>query len=158
MYKKFITNIITALLLTGCASTGNHSVEFAGVVKHTKPTSKTNEGNMQYLAYAKNYKHQAWNFENGIGTYKDSYHQQSFMLFSNISHDKTNTRYLQPTLGLNCTYKGTSHNNDKMKVVCSPPVKFRLGEHKGLFAYITPVPKIKGLTNGLISMEVGYKF
>ena len=43
MYKKFITNIITALLLTGCASTGNHSIGFAGVVKHAKPTPKTNE-------------------------------------------------------------------------------------------------------------------
>ena len=158
MHTKLGLSVGAALLVTGCASTGNHSIGFAGVVKHAKPTPKTNEGNMNFLSYAKDYKHNDWKFENGIGTYKDSYHQQSFMLFSNISHDKTNTRYLQPTLGLNCTYKGTSHNNDKMKVLCSPPIKFRTGYHKGLFAYITPVPKIKGLTNGLISMEVGYKF
>jgi hypothetical protein len=158
MHTKLGMSVSAALLATGCASTGNHSVEFAGVVKHAKPTPKTNEGNMHYLAYAQDYKHNAWNFENGIGTYKDSYHQQSFMLFSNVSHDKVKTKYLQPTIGLNCTYKGTSHNNDKMKVVCSPPIKFRIGEHKGFFAYITPVPKIKGLTNGLVSKEVGYKF
>lgn len=134
------------------------SIFFLGVSQHFKSQEKTRNGNMALLGYARNNKHKQWNFENGAATFLDSYNQRSYMVFSNITNDRLNSPNIQPTLGLNCAYKGYSYKHNGKRLLCSPPIKIRLGQQKGLFAYITPVPKIDGLTNGLVSLEVGYKF
>jgi hypothetical protein len=43
-------------------------------------------------------------------------------------------------------------------LICSPPIQFRLGRDKGMFTSITPIPRIGTLTNGFLTVEVGYRF
>ena len=67
-------------------------------------------------------------------------------------------KYITPVLAANCSYKGRSHNNDSMRIICSPPLSLRLGTEKGIFGYFTAVPKVGTLTNGLFMLELGYRF
>ncbi len=113
---------------------------------------------MRYVGYARDYEKDDWNFENGVNTYRDSYGQQSYTVFSRLSHDDYRLKYLVPEISFNCSYKGKSYYNDDMKLICSPPLSFRVGADSGLFAHITPVPKLGDLTNGFIMAEIGWKF
>lgn len=134
------------------------SIGFLGFVKHAKATPLTHEGNMDYISIGRTEHYKNLDFENGIGTYMDSYHKRSYTLFSNISNSKIRSKYIQPVIGLNCSFKGVDYKSDKRKWKCSPPLKIRAGSQEGLFAYITPVPKIGKLTNGLLVTEVGLRF
>jgi hypothetical protein len=156
--KKSAFLLGAAFLNTAQANTPQNNIYFFGAADHLKGHAGQNNGNMDLFAYSRDYKKGNWNFENGAGTFVDSYHKRSYIAFSNISNDRIKTKYVQPVIGLNCMYKGKSYNSDEMQTVCSPPIKLRIGKQKGLFAYLTPVPKIKGVTNGFISLEVGYKF
>ena len=149
---------ILGLAMTGCVSTGASSFYFLGLNHHADPTPRTVEGNMNYVGYSREYEKDNWDFENGVNTYEDSYGRQSYTVFSRVSHDRYKTKYVVPVVSFNCSYKGRSYDNDSMKVICSPPVSFRVGAEKGLFAHITPVPKLGNLTNGFIMAEIGYRF
>ena len=135
-----------------------NSVFFLGVKKQFNPVNVEGEKNLKYFAYAKNTEYQNWNIETGVGTFEDSYDKRSYLVFSNVSNDRFNTRYLQPTVSLSCAYKGYSHEHDDKKWYCAPPLKLRIGKEKGLFTYITPVPRINDDTHGFVAMEVGYRF
>lgn len=135
-----------------------HNIYFLGLSQHFQSKSKTRNGNMALLGYSRNVERKPWHFENGAATFIDSYNLRSYVVFSNISHDNIGTTHIKPTIGLNCAYKGYSYSHDRKRWLCTPPVKFRIGKEKGMFAYVTPVPKISGLTNGLISLEVGYRY
>jgi len=153
-----ICALMQLLLVAGCTATGASNLYFAGYIKHAEPTPSTNEGNMRFIGYSRDYEKDDWNFETGASTYVDSYHKRSYMIFSNVSHDDYRTRYVTPVLVLNCAYKGNSYVKDSMKLICVPPVSFRIGMDHGFFAYITPVPKVGTLTNGFISAILGYTF
>lgn len=150
--------LLPLLLLSGCVATGTSSLYFAGFNKHAEPTPKTNEGNMNFVGYTRDYAQGDWNFETGASTYVDSYNKQSYMLFSNVSHEDYHYRYFTPVISLHCAYKGNSYENDSMKVICAPPLSLRFGAEHGLFVYVTPVPKVGTLTNGFVSALIGYKF
>jgi len=80
-----------------------------GGVSHFKPKPVTNE-TAKYFAISKTIKNDnGWQFENGIGTFKDSYHQRAYMVFSNISHENYRYGLFTPMLNLHCAYKG--HTN-----------------------------------------------
>ena len=113
---------------------------------------------MEYLALSKDYKKGNWLFETGAGTYIDSYYLRSYMVFSNVSHDRFTYNWIKPMVSLTCTYKGKELNNDARETICAPLPKIRIGKHKGLFSNITYIPKYKELTNGFIGIEFGYKF
>jgi hypothetical protein len=149
---------VALLWITGCTSVGSNNVYFAGFNKHRSPTSRTNEGNMELFGFSKDYKKGDWGFETGVNTYVDSYEQQSYSLFSKISHEKFRTKYITPVVAANCTYKGRSYDNDSMKTICSPLLSLRIGTEKGIFGYITAVPKVGKLTNGFVMLELGYRF
>ncbi len=153
-----ICTIMQLLLVSGCTATGASNLYIAGYIKHAEPTPKTNEGNMRFIGYSRDYEKGDWNFETGASTYVDSYHKRSYMIFSNVSHDDYKTRYVTPALVLNCAYKGNSYVKDSMKLICVPPVSLKIGPDHGFFGYLTPVPKVGTLTNGFISVIVGYKF
>ncbi len=146
------------LWLSGCVGTGASSLYFAGFNKHAEPTPSTNEGNMGFVGYSRDYERDNWNFETGLSTYVDSYNQQSYMVFSNVSHDEYRTAYFTPVVSLSCSYKGDSYTSDRMKLICGPPLSLRLGKDQGFFGLITPVPKLGTLTNGFVSVLFGYKF
>jgi hypothetical protein len=129
-----------------------------GGTYHFNRTPKNNDGNLDYLGISKSIKKDSWMFENGVGTFIDSYHLRSYIVFSNISYDTHKLGLLKPMLNLHCAYRGYSYNNDDRRIQCYPALKFRIGKEKGLFTNITPIPKIKGLTDGQITFEVGYKF
>jgi len=153
-----ICTFIQLLLVTGCVSTGTGNLYFAGFIKHHRPTPKTNEGDMNYFGLSGDFERDKWNFETGASTFVDSYNKQSYMIFSNVSHDDYRWRYLTPVVSLHCAYKGNSYYDDSMKLICAPPVSLRVGPDKGLFVYITPVPKFGHLTNGFVSALFGYRF
>ena len=149
---------VLCLAMSGCVSTGTSNFYFLGLNKHADPTPRTVEGNMNYVGYSRDYEKDDWDFENGVNTYEDSYGQQSYTIFSRVSHDRYKTKYLVPVISFNCSYKGKSYESDAMKLICSPPLSLRVGAEKGLFTYITLVPKIGDLTNGFIMAEIGYRF
>lgn len=134
------------------------SIGFFGFVKHARPTPQTHEGNMDYMSIGRTNHYKNFDFENGIGTYMDSYNKHSYVLFSNVSNNKIRSKYINLAIGLHCSFKGVDYGSDKRKWVCSPPLKVRVGSKKGLFAYITPIPKIGSLTNGLLAIESGLRF
>jgi hypothetical protein len=149
---------VALLWITGCTSAGSNNLYFAGFNKHMSPNSRTNEGNMELFGFSRDYKKDDWGFETGVNTYVDSYDQQSYTLFSKISHEKFRMKYITPVLAANCTYKGRSHDNDSMRTICSPPLSLRLGAGKGIFGYFTAVPEVGNLTNGFVMLELGYRF
>lgn len=135
----------------------DYNLYFFGIVKHFEPTPNTHEGNMDYFAISKTYSYKAYRFETGLGTFIDSYSIRAYRLFVNISHMEYKWGVITPMLGLDCYSKGKEYTSNKRQNICSPSVKLRVGEENGLFVNIMPVPKIKGLTNGFISIEFGYK-
>lgn len=155
---KSICTITLSLSLSGCVATGTSSLYFAGFNKHAEPTPRTNEGNMGFVGYSRDYEKDDWNFETGVSTFVDSYHQQSYMAFSNVTHDEYQSRHFAPVLSLNCAYKGDSYTSDSMKLICAPPLSLRIGKQLGFFGLVTPVPKIGTLTNGFVSVLFGYRF
>ncbi len=125
---------------------------------HFKTTKETNNGNLNYFAITKTDKKDAWRFENGIGTFIDTYHVRSYLAFSDITHDKYKYGMITPILSANCAYKGYKHSTKKRRLQCFPLLKFKLAKNKGLILKITPIPKFKRITNGQITFEIGYKF
>ncbi len=134
------------------------SVYPIGIVKHFKVEPQTNDGNLNYFAASKTIKRNAWNFENGAGTFVDTYHKRSYIVFSNISQDRYKYGIYTPMLNFHCAYKGHSHTEDNRKLQCYPLFKLRIGREKGLFTNIIPLPKVGEVTNGLVAFEIGYKF
>ena len=129
-----------------------------GFVRHFIVKPKANDGNLDYIAGSKSSKKDGWTFENGAGTFIDTYHQRSYMIFSNISHDNYKYGIYTPMLNVHCAYKGYSYSKDDRKIQCYPSFKLRIGRDKGFFTNIMPVPKVGSLTNGLVTIEIGYKF
>ena len=129
-----------------------------GIVKHFKVKPETNDGNLNYFAVSKTYNKNDWNFENGAGTFVDTYHKRAYIAFSNISNDNYKYRLITPMINLHCAYKGHSYSADDRRLQCYPLLKLRLGMGKGLFTNIIPLPKVGDITNGLVAFEVGYKF
>jgi hypothetical protein len=129
-----------------------------GIVKHFKVQAETNDGNLNYFAASKSIKKNKWTFENGAGTFVDTYHKRAFVVFSNITHDRYKYGVFTPMLNVHCAYKGHSYKEDNRKLQCYPLFKLRIGREKGLFTNIIPLPKIGDVTNGLVAFEVGYKF
>lgn len=129
-----------------------------GATFHFKVSSETNDGNLNFLAISKTTKKNNWNFENGIGTFVDTYHTRSYIAFSDISHDNYKYGFITPMLSANCAYKGYKHSTKKRRIQCFPLLKFRLGNNKGFVLKIAPMPKVKKITNGQISFELGYTF
>ena len=134
------------------------SVYPIGIVKHFKVQAETNDGNLNYFAASKSIKKNAWTFDNGAGTFVDTYHKRAFIVFSNISHDNYKYGLLTPMINVHCAYKGHSYKADDRKLQCYPLFKLRVGRDKGLFTNIIPLPKIGNITNGLVAFELGYKF
>ena len=79
-------------------------------------------------------------------------------MFTDISHDSFYFFYIRPVVSLSCMHKGNSYERDEMKSRCAPLLKIRIGDEKNLFANIVPVPYVKGVTNGWIAVEVGYRW
>ena len=131
---------------------------FGGTIHFNRSDNKSNDGSLSYLAASKSYVNNHWSFENGVGTFIDTFNLRSYIAFSDISHDEYKLGIVTPMLNIHCSYKGYSHSTTDRKVQCYPAVKFRIGQSSGLFANITPIPKIKGLTYGQIAFELGYKF
>lgn len=135
-----------------------HTLFLFGATKHFKPQPKTNEGSLDLIGYAYNTEHKNFNFETGVTTFNDSYHERSYAVFTNISNDNWNYKYIQPTLSINCAYKGYTYKHEGKRWLCTPPIQFRIGKEKGLFAYVMPVPKLGSTTNGLLFVEAGYRY
>ena len=158
---KNILLIFTFLIHTSLYAedfTKDVSVYFFGLVKHFEPTDMTNEGNMQYFAVSKSITPEKWTYEGGVGTYKDSYSIRSYIIFANISNDEYRYGIFQPLLGLQIAYKGVDYISDDMQVIAFPTLKLRIGKKTGFFADIMAIPKVGTLTNGVASVEFGYKF
>ena len=153
--------LLICLLFTGVYGEDffkDYSIYPLGFVKHMKKTSKTHEGNMNYLVVAKTIENNLWNYEVGAGTFVDSYNVRSYRIYTNFSHDDYKWRILTPMIGVDCNYKGKEYTSNKKRLICFPTLRLRLGKEKGLFVNVTPVPKIGNITNGFIAAEFGYKF
>lgn len=129
-----------------------------GYVRHFELAPKVNDGNLNYFAVSKTRKKNAWRFESGVGTFVDSYHKRAYIFFSDISHENYQYGLFRPVLNVHCAYKGHSSNEDDRKLQCYPSFKLRVGNKKGLFINLIPIPKVGGVTNGLMAFEIGYKF
>ena len=125
---------------------------------HFKTDKKTNDGNLNYFAFSKTRHRGAWHFEQGVGTFIDTFHVRSFIAFSEVSHDDYQYGMITPLLNTHCAYKGRSHKHKKRSLQCAPVLKFRIGDDKGLILKLTPIPKVKGITNGQLTFEIGYRF
>ncbi len=113
---------------------------------------------MWLFGYSREYQVDNWQLEPGINTYIDSYDKRSYTAFADISHEIFSFSYFRPMLSLSCMYKGNSYDSDEMEFRCYPLLKIRIGGEKNLFANIIPVPYVSGVTNGLIAVEVGYRW
>ena len=152
--------VIFVLLWTQALAYGaeSQSVYFLGLASHADPNPKTHEGNMWLLGYSREYQVNSWQLEPGVNSYIDSYDIRSYTVFMDISHDDFKYTYFRPMLSLSCMYKGISHDNDEMAFRCYPLLKIRIGGETNLFANIIPIPYVSGVTNGLIAVEVGYRW
>jgi len=155
--------VLFSLLLVTTANTSadlldDVSLYPLGYVRHFKVQPETHDGNLSFFAASKSFKKNAWTFENGAGTFIDTYHKRAYIVFSNISHDNYKYGLFTPMLNVHCAYKGHSYSEDNRKLQCYPLFKLRIGREKGLFTNIIPLPKIGDITNGLVAFEVGYKF
>lgn len=160
IFKKATIIGVIALTTSACTSTNTASVYVAGLSYHTNSDHPdTNEGHMKYFGVSTDYERNDWQYENGLTIFTDSYSQRSLMLTSNISHKNwLYYDYLRPMIGLNCAYKGYSHDHDKRRWLCTPPLKLRVGKETGWFTNIMATPKVGNITNGLIAAEIGYKY
>jgi len=158
--KTLTLCVLLASSTVACTSMNSGSAYFAGFSEHTNSNHPdTFEGNMRYIGVSQDFERNNWQYENTISTFTDSYSQQSYMLTSNVSHKSwLYYGFLRPMIGLNCAYKGYTHDEDKRRWLCTPPLKLRVGKETGLFTNIMATPKIGDITNGLIAAEVGYKF
>jgi len=161
--KSLSLFVLSALLLITTANTSadlldDVSLYPLGYVRHFKVQPETHDGNLSFFAASKSFKKNAWTFENGAGTFIDTYHKRAYIVFSNISHDNYKYGLFTPMLNVHCAYKGHSYSEDNRKLQCYPLFKLRIGREKGLFTNIIPLPKIGDITNGLVAFEVGYKF
>ncbi len=158
MKKLLIAVLIFANSSLYADNDNSISVYPFGGTFHFTPRSITNDGNLNYLAVSKSYKKNRWNFENGVGTFIDSYHVRSYIAFTDISHARYKYGLITPMINLHCAYKGIEHTSNKRDVSCYPAVKLRIGKEKGVFVNVTPIPPLGDLTDGQLSFEVGYKF
>lgn len=144
----------------GCTTVNSGSIYFAGLSHHTNSDHPdTFEGHMKYFGISQDFERNDWLYENTISTFVDSYSLRSYMLTSNVSHKSwLYYGYLRPMIGLNCAYKGYSHDHEKRRWLCTPPLKLRIGKETGLFANVMATPKIGDITNGLVAAEIGYKY
>ncbi len=157
---KFIATIL--LLITTLSTSANLlddvSLYPLGFVFHFEVQEETNDGNLNYFAASKSVKRNDWIFENGAGTFVDTYHKRAYIVFSNISNNNYKYGLMTPMLNVHCAYKGHSYTEDNRKLQCYPLFKLRIGREKGVFTNIIPLPKVSDITNGLVAFEVGYKF
>lgn len=151
---------VTACASVGCTVVPTQSVYYAGLSYHTNSDHPdTNEGHMKYFGLSQDFERNDWLYENTVSTFVDSYSLRSYMLTSNVSHKNwLYYGYLRPMIGLNCAYKGYSHDHEKRRWLCTPPLKLRIGKETGFFANIMATPKVGDITNGLVAAELGYKF
>lgn len=158
-FNKTILAVVIASTGTACTTVPSGSVYVAGLSKHTNSDHpNTYEGQMKYFGISRDFKRNDWLYENTVSTFVDSYRLRSYMLTSNISHESwLYYGYLRPMIGLNCAYKGYSHDHDSRRWLCTPPLKLRVGKETGFFTNIMATPKIGDITNGLIAAEIGYK-
>lgn len=136
----------------------NYSFYFTGLLYHFDTAPENNDANMDYFAFSKDFRKGNWLFENGAGTYLDTYYKRSYLVFSNITHDRFRKEWYSLMLSLNCTYKGKELDSNKRETICGPLAKLSIGKRKGLFSNVTLMPKHEDLTNGFVGIEFGYKF
>lgn len=160
---RFYQLIILATLLNvqGTLDAGpfkNTSLYFAGAVKHFDTADENRDGNMALIGFSKDLQWNDWLFETGAASFIDSYHVDSYMLFSNVSHKNYTYAWFRPTIGLTCAYKGEELRDLSRDWICAPIPKVRIGKDKGLFSSLAFIPKFGDVTNGFVGIEVGYKF
>ena len=87
--------ILSILILTvssfsyaGTDKSSNYSIYVAGLLYHFDTAPENNDGNMEYLALSRDFQKGNWLFETGAGTYLDSYYKRSYLIFSNITHNR----------------------------------------------------------------------
>jgi hypothetical protein len=134
------------------------SIYFLGYTKHMQPKPQTREGNIDYIGISKELHYGKFQFDTGVNTYVDSYSKRSYSIFTNVSHSDYRYGYITPVLGLACSYKGVGYDTDAMGVICFPMPKVEIGKKSGLFALVTVIPPFGDLTNGLVGLELGYKW
>ena len=131
---------------------------FYGYVKHFEPTPRTNEGNMKYLGYAREFPYGKWRFTSGGATYVDSYRVRSYSVFSDVSHDDVAFGILRPALSLQCQSKGRNYTSQDRQFICFPLPKVRIGADDGFLMNVSGAPKLGKLTDGFVVAEFGFKW
>ncbi len=158
--KKILISITIIINIINASDhrDNDYAVYLFGIVEHFYPVSQTKEGNMHYVSLSKKEYYKEWEFENGLGYYKDSYNIDSFNIYTNISNSNWAYGMLKPLVSLAVHSKGIDYSSDERKIFILPSIKIRIGENKGLFFNIMPIPKIKPYTNGFVATEIGYSF
>lgn len=156
---KLVLFIATLFLAQPLAHGAEHqSIYFASFVHHFQSQAGTRNGSMDNIGYSAEYKIDQWQIEPGISTFIDSYNLRSFSAFADISHERLAYPYYRPLLSLTCVYKGVEYGSDARAVACYPFIKLRIGGDSKFFANIAPIPHVRGVTNGFIAIEFGYKW
>lgn len=159
MFKKILFVLLLVMSLSNANNNEQeYSIYFLGIVKHFYPVQQTNEGNVEYISVSKTTKYKDVIFENGIGSYTDSYNIHSFNIYTNISKEGWQISSIKPMVGLAVHSKGVEYNSNKRKIFLLPSVKFRIGKDQGFFINIMPIPKVLPYTNGFVATEIGYAF
>jgi hypothetical protein len=134
-----------------------NTVYFYTYITHLEPTPETNE-DLKWIGYSRTMQRDKWRFVNGLATYVDSYSVRSYSVFSDISHDDFTWGWVRPALGIQCHYKGKDYGSTERQVYCFPIPKLKFGGDKGLMANLAGTPKIGKLTNGWVTLELGYQW
>lgn len=138
--------------------TNHTSVYFFGYVKHIVTDPRNNEGNMELFGISREFRYEKWVFDTGVNTYVDSYSERSFTLFSKISYEGFRYGWFTPLLSVGCTNKGKDYDSGERQTYFFPMPMLRVGPQTGFFADVFACPKISGVTNGWVIVELGYKW
>ena len=157
--SKLIALVFTFLALFQTSYAEEYgTIIFYGNLKHALTDSRNHEGNMELIGFSKEFNIDKYRLDTGFSSYLDSYHKRSYVVFSNISHQDYHYGIVTPMLEVGITNKGKDHDSSERKTYPFLIPKLRFGANEGLFVDLSSLPKIKGLTNGWLAIEIGYKY
>lgn len=139
---------------------GKNALYVFGWVQHADTYERTNEGYIELIGYSREFELGKFTFDTGFNTYVDSYHIRSYSIFSNVSYAPLHYKFITPMAVIGVTNKGKDHDSDARQTypLIIPKIRFGGRDNIPVFADISALPEVGGITNGWVALEVGFRW